>query len=75
MRWLSGLVRTGGSDNDADLDRILLIAERDTNAQLELSVHLLRLAQLRGIREERWVCSSLTSRSCASHGRCTLNPS
>ena len=41
LRWLSGLVRTGGSDDDTDLDRILLIAARATNAQLELSVYLL----------------------------------
>ena len=45
LRWLSGLVRAGGSNHDADLDRILLIAARATNAQLELSVHFLWLAQ------------------------------
>ena len=42
LRWLSGLVRTGGSDDDADLDRMLLIAARATSDQLELSVHLVK---------------------------------
>ena len=34
-----------GPDDDAGLDRILLIAARATSAELELSVHLLCLAQ------------------------------
>ena len=45
LRWLSSMVRAVGSDDVADLDQILLIAARATSAQLELSVHLLWLAQ------------------------------
>ena len=45
LRCISGLVRTGKSDDDKDLDWILLIAARATSAELELSVHLLCLAQ------------------------------
>ena len=45
LRCISGLVRTGKSDDDKDLDWILLIAARATSAELESSVHLLWLAQ------------------------------
>ena len=45
LRCISGLVRTGKSDDDADLDWILPIAARATSAELESSVHLLWLAQ------------------------------
>ena len=45
LRCISGLVRTGKSDDDADLDWALLIAARATSDQLESSVHLLWLAQ------------------------------
>ena len=41
LRCISGLVRTGKSDDDKDLDWILLIAARATSAELESSVHLL----------------------------------
>ena len=42
---ISGLVRTGKSNDDADLAWALLIAARATSDQLESSVHLLGLAQ------------------------------
>ena len=45
MWWLSGLVCAGGFDDDAGLDRTLLIAARATNAELELSAYVLWLAQ------------------------------
>ena len=45
LRCISGLVRTGKSDDDKDLDWILLIAARATSDQLESSVHLLWLTQ------------------------------
>ena len=64
LRWLSGLVRAGGSDDDAGLDWILLITARATIAELELSVYLLWLAQetslaratadKRSIQAQRW---------------------
>ena len=41
LRCISGLVRTGKSDDDKDLDWILLITARATSAELESSVHLL----------------------------------
>ena len=41
LRCISGLVRTGKSKDDADLDWALLIAARATSAELESSVHLL----------------------------------
>ena len=41
LRCISGLVRTRKSDDDKDLDWILLIMVRATSDQLELSVHLL----------------------------------
>ena len=41
LRCISGLVRTGKSDDDKDLDWILRIAARATSAELESSVHLL----------------------------------
>ena len=41
LRCISGLVRTGKSDDDKDLDWILPIAARATSAELESSVHLL----------------------------------
>ena len=41
LRCISGLVRTGKSDDDADIDRVLPIAARATSAELESSVHLL----------------------------------
>ena len=40
LRCISGLVHTGKSDDDKDLDWILLIAARATSAELESSVHL-----------------------------------
>ena len=45
LRCISGLVRTGKSDDDAGIDRVLLIAALATSAELESSVHLLWLAQ------------------------------
>ena len=45
LRCISGLVRTGKSDNDKDPDWILLITVWATSDQLELSVHLLCLTQ------------------------------
>ena len=45
LRCISGLARTGKSDDDADIDRVLPIAARATSDQLESSVHLLWLAQ------------------------------
>ena len=47
LRCISGLVRTRKSDDDADIDRVLLIAALATSAELEFesSVHLLWLAQ------------------------------
>ena len=45
LRCISGLVRTGKSDDDADIDRVLLIAALATGDELESSVHLLWLAQ------------------------------
>ena len=42
---ISGLVRTGKSDDDKDLDWILRIVARATSAELESSVNLLCLAQ------------------------------
>ena len=45
LRRISGLVRTGKSDDDADIDRVLLIAALATSDKLESSVHLLWLAQ------------------------------
>ena len=45
LRCISGMVRTGKSDDDADLDWTLPIAARATSGQLESSVHLLWLAQ------------------------------
>ena len=45
LRCVSGLIRTGKSDDDADLDWILPIAARATSAELESSVHLLWPAQ------------------------------
>ena len=45
LRCISGLVRTGKSDDDKDLDWILRIAARATSAELESSVHLLWLTQ------------------------------
>ena len=41
LRWVSGLVRAGGSDNGTDPDRILRIAVRATSTELELSLCLL----------------------------------
>ena len=38
---MSGLVRTGKSDDDADIDRFLLIAALATSTELESSAHLL----------------------------------
>ena len=45
LQWLSGLVRASGSDDDAGLNRILLIAAWATSAELESSVYLLWLVQ------------------------------
>ena len=45
LRCISGLARTGKSDDDADIDRVLPIAARATSDQLESSVHLLWLTQ------------------------------
>jgi hypothetical protein len=45
LRCISGLVRTGKSDDDADLDWALRIAARATSAELESRVHLLELVQ------------------------------
>ena len=45
LRCISDLVRTGKSDDDADIDRILLIAALTTSAERESSVSLLWLAQ------------------------------
>ena len=41
LQCISGLVHTGKSDDDKDLDWILRIAAQATSAELELSVHLL----------------------------------
>ena len=72
LRCLSGLVGTGGSDDDTNLDRILLIAALATSDELESSVHLLWLAP-----ETLGKNSSPTfpSVSGASHSRCTLDSS
>ena len=45
LRCISGLVRTGKSDDDAGIDRVLLIAALATGDELESSAHLLWLAQ------------------------------
>ena len=45
LQCLSGLVRTGGSHDDTDIDWVLLIAALATGDELESSVHLLWLAQ------------------------------
>ena len=45
LRCISGLVRTGKSGDDADIDPVLLIAALATGGELESSVHLLWLAQ------------------------------
>ena len=45
LRCLSGLVRTGGSHDDTDIDRALLIAALATGGELESSIHLLWLTQ------------------------------
>jgi hypothetical protein len=45
LRCISGLVRTGKSDDDADIDRVLPIAARATSAELALGAQLLWLAQ------------------------------
>ena len=39
--WLPGLVRAGGSNDEAGLHRILPVVARAISAQLELSEHLL----------------------------------
>ena len=41
----SGLVRTGGSHDDTDIDQVLLIAAVATGDELESSVHLLAVAR------------------------------
>ena len=45
LRCISGLVRTEKSDDDADIDRVLLIAALATGDELESSVYSLWLAQ------------------------------
>ena len=45
LRCLSGLVRTRKSDDDTDIDQVLLIVALATGDELELSVHLLWLMQ------------------------------
>ena len=47
LRCLAGLlvVRTGGSHDDTDVDRLLLIAVLATSDELELSVYLLWFVQ------------------------------
>ena len=45
LQCMSGLVHTGKSDNDTDLDWALPIVAQATSDQLESSVHLLWLAQ------------------------------
>ena len=43
LRCLSGLVHTGGSHDDTNVDRTVLIAALATGDELESSVHLLWL--------------------------------
>ena len=45
LQCISGLVHTRKSDDDASIDWVLLIAALATGDELELSVHLLWLAQ------------------------------
>ena len=61
LRCISGLVRTGKSDDDADIDRVLLIAALATGDELESSVHLLWLAQETSEKNTPTQCSSPTS--------------
>ena len=59
LRCISDLVRTGKSDDDADIDRVLLIAALATGDELESS--LSAVARAGDVGEEHWVCSSPTS--------------
>ena len=72
---ISGLACTSKSDNDTDIDQVLLIAAWATSDQLELSMNLLWLTQLGDIREEHMHPMFFSDVSCMSHSRCTLNSS
>ena len=45
LRCISDLVHTSKSDGDAGIDQVLIITAWNTGDKLELSVHLLWLAQ------------------------------
>ena len=73
LRCISGLVRTSKFDDDTGIDRVLPIAAQTTSDQLELSVHLLWLAQ--ETSEITGVSATFPTSHCLEfHGDLPRNP-